>query len=214
VSVDTSTLYVVAAPSGAGKTSLVRELLARNPDMGVAISHTTRPPRPGEALDQHYHFVTEERFLDMVREDRFIEHARVFGYLYGTSRAAVEKLRAAGKSIILEIDVQGAEQVRRAIHDCITIFILPPSKSTLRSRLHARGQDAPDVIEGRLAASLEELSHYDEFDFLIVNDDFDQALADLESIIRLRPAALSLAAQKQNLGALLQHLLSEQPLTG
>lgn len=208
-SVTPGTLYVISAPSGAGKTSLVRELLARNGDMGVAISHTTRPPRPGEASDQHYHFVSEERFLEMVNEECFIEHALVFGYRYGTSKEALETLRAAGKRVILEIDVQGAEQVRSSLPGCISVFILPPSKATLRARLHARGQDAPQTIEKRLAASLEELSHYRDFDYLIVNDDFDRALGDLEAIIRQKPDRFSLKAQEIALRELLASLLSE-----
>lgn len=207
-SVNPGTLYVVSAPSGTGKTSLVRELLARNDDMGVAISHTTRPPRPGEAGDQHYHFVSEPRFLEMVKEECFIEHALVFGYLYGTSKQAVAKLRAQGKRIILEIDVQGAAQVRAFMPGCISIFILPPSKAALRSRLHGRGQDVHRIIEMRLAASLEELSHYRDFDYLIVNDDFDQALCDLEAIIRQEPERFSLQAQEATLRELLASLLS------
>lgn len=202
------TVFVIAAPSGAGKTSLVRELLARNRDLGVAISHTTRPQRPGEESGRHYHFVTPETFQQMVAKDCFIEHATVFGHLYGTSKESVVELQRAGKHILLEIDWQGAAQVRSSIAGCTSVFILPPSIDALRERLHSRGQDEPHIIERRLAASLEELSHYHDFDYLIVNDLFDEAVADLESIIRGDPPHLRVTAQQESLKGLLAQLLS------
>jgi len=177
------TLYIVAAPSGAGKTSLVKKLVETTAGVELSISHTTRPPRPGEEQGVHYHFVTLAAFEAMIAEDAFLERAQVFGNRYGTSRAAVLEQLQAGQDVILEIDWQGARQVRTLLPDSLTIFILPPSREVLRERLAGRGQDSAEVIEQRMAAALSELSHYAEFDYLVVNDDFGTALDALRAIL-------------------------------
>ncbi|MEM1230297.1 MAG: guanylate kinase [Pseudomonadota bacterium] len=178
-------LLVVAAPSGAGKTSLVRALLETDPKVRVAVSHTTRPIRPGEADGVNYHFVDLPDFERLIAEDAFVEHAEVFGNRYGTSKAALASSLAGGQDVVLEIDWQGARQVRTAFPDTVaSIFILPPSLATLKQRLTGRGQDAPAVIEARMAKAVAEISHYADFDYLVVNDDFDTAAAELASIVR------------------------------
>ena len=179
-------LYVVAAPSGGGKTSLIRALLEKDERVSLSVSHTTRAPRPGELTGIHYHFVDDETFVRMVEENAFLEHAQVFDYRYGTGRDAVSRKLAAGYDVILDIDWQGARQIRENFPGCCTIFILPPSLATLRKRLAKRGQDSDDVIERRMKDAKAEISHSSEFDFVIVNDDFDDALADLQSIVRHR----------------------------
>lgn len=177
-------LYVVAAPSGGGKTSLIKSLLARDDAVRLSVSHTTRPPRPGEQDQVHYHFVDAERFSRLVSEDAFLEHADVYDHRYGTGREAVESQLAQGFDVILDIDWQGARQIRSSFPACVSIFILPPSLETLRQRLRNRGQDSEEVIEKRMQKARAEIAHWDEFDFLIINDDFQAALADLQSIIR------------------------------
>jgi len=177
------TLYIVTAPSGAGKTSLVKSLVETTPGVVVSVSHTTRPPRPGEQDGVHYHFVSPATFEAMQAEGAFLEHAQVFGNRYGTSRAAVMAQLAAGLDVILEIDWQGARQVRGLMPDSATIFILPPSRTTLRQRLAGRGQDSAEIIEQRMAAALDELSHYAEFDYLVINDEFPVALEALRAIV-------------------------------
>jgi len=177
-------LYVVAAPSGGGKTSLISALLARDDRIKLSVSHTTRPPRPGEQDGVHYHFIDEATFLDLVAQDAFLEYAEVFDHHYGSGRQAVEQQLAAGNDVILDIDWQGARQIRRAFPACCSIFIIPPSLAVLRQRLTKRGQDSASVIQRRMRDAQAEISHWDEFDFLIVNDDFDQALSDLHSIVR------------------------------
>lgn len=179
----TGTLYTVSAPSGAGKTSLVNALIQRCHDLRVSVSHTTRTIRPGEEDGVNYHFVDETQFLAMLERTEFLEHARVFGNLYGTSQLWVEEQLAAGVDVILEIDWQGAAQVKRLLPDTRAIFILPPSRATLEERLNARGQDDEAIIAGRMAEAVEEMSHYVEGDFLVVNDDFDQALEELQAIV-------------------------------
>jgi len=179
----TGTLYIVAAPSGAGKTSLVKSLVETTSDVVVSISHTTRPPRPGEQDGVQYHFITLPSFETMIAQGAFLEHAQVFGNRYGTSRAAVLAKLQAGLDVILEIDWQGAQQVRKQLPDSPSIFILPPSRDALRQRLAGRGQDSPEVIERRMAAALDELSHYVEFDYLVINDQFETALTELSAII-------------------------------
>lgn len=182
-------LFVVSAPSGGGKTSLVNALLQRDPRVALSVSHTTRAPRPGEQGGVHYHFIDPDTFDRMVGEDAFLEHANVFGNLYGTGREQVERQLAAGKDVLLDIDWQGARQVRRSYPAARTIFILPPSLAELRQRLVGRGQDSAEVIERRMQAARDEISHAGEFDFLVVNDDFEAALDDLHSIVRRgRPA--------------------------
>jgi guanylate kinase len=180
---NTGTLYIVAAPSGAGKTSLVKSLVETTPGVVVSVSHTTRPPRPGEQDGAHYHFVSPATFDAMLAKDAFLEHAQVFGNRYGTSRAAVSARLEAGLDVILEIDWQGARQVRALEPDSTTIFVLPPSREALRQRLANRGQDSPEIIEQRMAAALDELSHYAEFDYLVVNDEFSAALEALRAIV-------------------------------
>lgn len=177
-------LYVVAAPSGTGKTSLTRALLQTVPDIDISISCTTRPKRPGEEHGKHYFFVTTDEFERMIAEQAFLEYAEVFGHYYGTSKQWVEKHLQAGKDVILEIDWQGAQQVRRVFPQSVHIFILPPSAALLRQRLHTRQQDSVAVIEQRLAAASNEVTHYAEFDYIVVNDQFDVALADLQMIIK------------------------------
>lgn len=176
------TLFVVSAPSGAGKTSLVARCLEDNPQLSVCISHTTRAPRPGEVNDKNYHFIDKELFESMIVEGAFLESATVFGNYYGTSQAEVEKQLAADKDLILEIDWQGAQQIRKQIKNIVSIFIVPPSMAVLKKRLQDRAQDAPEVIEARLAEAREEMSHYPEFDYLVVNEDFELAAKELNAI--------------------------------
>ncbi|HEY6942762.1 guanylate kinase [Dokdonella sp.] len=176
-------LYIVAAPSGAGKSSLVNALLEREPGIALSISHTTRPPRPNDRDGEHYHFVNRGVFERMVADGSFLEHAEVFGNLYGTSRAAVEPLLAQGRDVLLEIDWQGARQVRAAMPDCISVFILPPSRAELERRLRNRASDDAVAIARRLAESRDEVAHAGDFDYLVVNDQFADALADLRAIV-------------------------------
>lgn len=198
------TLFVISAPSGAGKTSLVSEMLRQDSALGVSISHTTRPMRDGEQDGVNYHFVSRETFEAMIARGDFLEHANVFGNYYGTSQTWVRDTLASGQDVILEIDWQGAEQVRRLIPDCVGIFIVPPSAEILRERLVGRGTDAPEVVERRLAEAAEECRHAGEFDYLVVNDDFQMALADLLAIARTR--RLTMARQRVRHQALLAGL--------
>lgn len=177
-------LYVVSAPSGGGKTSLIKALLERDDRVALSVSHTTRPPRPGEQNSVHYYFVDDERFEKLAGEGAFLEHARVFGHRYGTGRDAVERQMADGFDVLLDIDWQGARQVRASFPAARSIFVLPPSLAALRERLRRRGQDTDDVIENRMRSARAELSHAREFDHLLINDDFEAALDDLQSIIR------------------------------
>ncbi len=178
------TLYVISAPSGAGKTSLVSGMLQEDARLGVSVSHTTRPMREGEQNGVNYHFVSRDEFEAMIGRGDFLEHADVFGNYYGTSQVWVRETLAKGQDVILEIDWQGAEQVRRLIPECVGIFVVPPSADILRERLIGRGTDAPEVIERRLTEAEEECCHAVEFDYLVVNDDFDQALLELLCIVR------------------------------
>jgi len=177
-------LFVVAAPSGGGKTSLIKALIDRDKQVRLSVSHTTRPPRPAEKDGVHYHFIDEPTFLNLAARDAFLEHARVFDHYYGTGREAVEKQLEAGYNVILDIDWQGARQIRASFPSCCSIFIVPPSLEVLRQRLTARGQDSEEVIQRRMQDARAEISHWSEFDFLIVNDNFGEALEDLHSIIR------------------------------
>ncbi len=177
------TLFIISAPSGAGKTSLVNQILGRMENIQASISHTTRDCRPGEQDGINYHFVSHDSFLSMIGNNAFLEHAEVFGNFYGTSEQWVKNTLAAGTDVILEIDWQGAEQVRRKFAKSKSIFILPPSKKALRERLNGRGQDDADVIAKRIAAATEEMSHYVEADYLVINDDFAVASDELEAII-------------------------------
>jgi guanylate kinase len=178
------TLFVVAAPSGAGKSTLVNALLEREPAISLSVSHTTRPPRTGELYGRHYYFVERGEFEREVAEGIFLEHAEVHGNLYGTSRNTVQGLLAQGRDVLLEIDWQGAAQIRRAKPDCVSVFILPPSRVELERRLRGRGSDTAEVIERRLRNSRGEIAHAHEFDYILINDVFDDALADLQSIVR------------------------------
>jgi len=177
-------LFIVTAPSGAGKSSLIAALLRDDPRMRLSISHTTRAPRPGEMNGREYHFVDEATFLAMLGRGEFLESAEVHGHRYGTSHAALARAIKDGHDLVLEIDWQGADQVRRLHPDSISVFILPPSLEELERRLRARGQDAEAVIRRRLANAREELPHAPEFDYVIINKDFDVALADLLAIVR------------------------------
>ncbi|MDC0953142.1 guanylate kinase [Porticoccaceae bacterium] len=177
------TLFIISAPSGAGKTSLVAEILARMDNIQASVSHTTRACRPGEVDGVNYHFVSQSVFAHMVADNAFFEHAEVFGNFYGTSEQWVRDTLNRGTDVILEIDWQGAAQVRQKFPNNKSIFILPPNKKALRERLNGRGQDKAEVIEQRIAAATEEMSHYVEADYLVVNDDFTTARRELESII-------------------------------
>lgn len=177
-------LYAVAAPSGGGKTSLIAALLRLDDHLRLSVSHTTRPPRNGEVDGQHYYFVSDAEFDQLVAEDAFLEHARVYDHRYGTGREQVQRHLDQGFDVMLDIDWQGAAQIRRSFPQCRSIFILPPSLEELHRRLLSRGQDSADIIERRMQKARSELSHAREFDYLIVNDDFDSALHDLHSIIR------------------------------
>ena len=177
-------LYVIVAPSGAGKSSLVNALLEREPDIGLSISYTTRPPRPGEESGREYFFVTREEFISMIARGEFLEHAEVYGNLYGTSRLWIEKTRAEGSDVLLEIDWQGARAVKKLFRDMTYIYIRPPSFEVLRERLIKRGKDSKKVIAQRLAAAREDLKHVHEADYVIINEDFSVALTDLQSVVR------------------------------
>lgn len=200
------TLYTVSAPSGAGKTSLVAALVKSNPEVCVSISHTTRPMRPGEKDGVNYHFVDHTTFENMLEEGAFLEHARVFKNLYGTSQQWVVETLQQGMDVILEIDWQGAEQVRRLMPDTISLFILPPSLASLRQRLTGRGQDDSSVIEARMNEAISEISHYVEADYLIINDDFTTALAQFQALITSQH--LSLPRQAEKHATLLRELLA------
>jgi guanylate kinase len=179
-------LFVISAPSGAGKTTLVRALMEREPDLRFSVSYTTRGQRPGEQDGQHYFFVTPETFRQMIADGAFLEHAQVFDNYYGTSRAQVETLLAGGHGVVLEIDWQGARQVRAAMPDSVGIFILPPSRGELERRLRGRGTDSEVVIRRRLADAAVDIAHWSEFQFVVVNDDFTVALRALSEVVRGR----------------------------
>ena len=198
-------LFVIAAPSGAGKTSLVKALLERRPQLHVSVSHTTRPRRPTEVHGREYYFVTEPEFQQLVDRGQFLEHARVFDNHYGTARAPVETQLAQGSSVVLEIDWQGARQVRDAMPECSTIFVLPPSRRALEERLRQRATDSDAVIARRLRDAVSDMTHWHEFDYVIVNEDFEKAVADLVRIVDGRGEDLE--AQRPQLQALLAELL-------
>jgi guanylate kinase len=188
-------LFIVAAPSGAGKTSLVNAVLKQDSALALSISYTTRAPRPGEVDHREYHFVAEAEFVAMIERGEFLEHALVFGNRYGTSARWIQQQTAAGRDLVLEIDWQGAEQVRRLIPGAVGIFILPPTMEELERRLRNRAQDSDAVIQQRLIAARDEISHAGEFDYVIINKDFDVALADLAAVVRA--SRLQLARQRQ-----------------
>lgn len=176
-------LFILSAPSGAGKSSLINALLERHSDMRVSVSHTTRAPRPGEEHAVHYHFVSQDEFKQVIAKDGFLEWAQVFDNYYGTSKQSIEQQLAEGIDVFLDIDWQGARQIRKIVSEVRTVFIVPPSKQALESRLNNRGQDSDKIIAERMAKAQSETSHYNEYDYLIVNDDFDTALYQLETIV-------------------------------
>lgn len=176
-------LFIVSAPSGAGKTSLVTALLKSNKQIDVSVSYTTRAPRPGETEGKEYHFVSRETFLAMAKHGDFLESAEVYGNLYGTSQSWIEAETANGRDILLEIDWQGAAQVRQVFPDCISIFILPPSMEALETRLKGRGQDSAEIIAQRMHAAQGDIAHVAEFDYVIINDKLDEALQQLNAIV-------------------------------
>ncbi len=199
------TLFIVAAPSGAGKSSIVNACLARDPNIALSISFTSRAARPGERHAQHYHFIGADEFQRMIDAGDFFEHALVHGDLKGTARQSVEPQLAAGRDVLLEIDWQGARQVREKVPDAVGIFILPPSREALEERMRKRGQDSDDTIVRRLAAAHEEMSHYHEFDYVIVNEIFDTAVAEMCSIFTA--SRLRRDAQAQRHAAMIDSLL-------
>jgi len=200
-----ATLFIVSAASGAGKTSLVKALLEQDPKIAVSVSHTTRAARPGEEEGKNYFFVDKTRFSSMVESGAFIEHAQVFDNFYGTSESEVRRLLAEGTDVILEIDWQGAAQVREKFEAAVGVFILPPSTRELQNRLQGRGQDSDEVIQRRMRDAVSEMSHYVEFDYLIVNDEFDHALQELSELVRVK--RLQTSRQAIKLQALLGDLL-------
>ena len=178
------TLYIVSAPSGAGKTSLLKVLVDGRDDLNVCVSHTTRAPRPGEKTGVHYHFVSVDNFQQMIAGNEFLEHAQVFDNFYGTAESSVRTELEAGRDVILEIDWQGARQVRERFPEAVSIFIVPPSVEALRERLSGRGQDSDEIIERRMRDAMSEMSHHQEYDYIVVNDVFDVAVEDLRAIVR------------------------------
>jgi len=202
------TLFIVSAPSGAGKTSLVKALLKRLSDVVVSVSHTTREPRSGEQGGVDYHFVAKSEFEAMVAAGDFLEYARVFDNFYGTSRAAVAEQLEAGRDVILEIDWQGARQVRSLAPQAVSVFILPPSRETLRQRLTARGQDSEQVIERRMRDAISEMSHYGEYHYLVFNDDFEHAVAELRALFVAQRLRREVQEQRHAVG--LRALLEPQ----
>lgn len=200
------TLYVISAPSGAGKTSLVKALLDTTNGIKVSVSHTTRPIRPGEQDGVDYHFVDNDAFQALLNRADFLEHAQVFTNYYGTSKSWVDAQLANDIDVILEIDWQGAQQIRKLIPESIGIFVLPPSRDALEQRLRNRAQDSDNVIEHRMSQAIEEISHFVEYDYVVINDDFDVALNHLKSIVTAQ--RLTLTGQTQRQHALLDNLLN------
>jgi guanylate kinase len=199
-------LFVIAAPSGAGKTSLVRALLERKPELHVSISYTTRKKRPTEEDGREYHFVSVIEFQQLVAQGQFLEYAQVFDNFYGTGRRPVEAELAHGNDVVLEIDWQGAQQVRKSLPECVTIFILPPSRSSLEERLRNRRTDSEEVIARRLRDAVGDMSHWNEFNYVVVNDDFERAVGDLKSLVEGHGGQLT--AGRPELRALLGTLLA------
>ena len=202
-------LFVVTAASGTGKTSLLAALRKQRPDLVVSVSHTTRPMRPGERDGENYYFVEREAFETLIANSQFLESAEVFGHLYGTSLNEIDRIKASGRSTLLEIDWQGALQIKEQLPEAQLIFLLPPSLDALRTRLLGRGQDSSEVIEQRLSMSVSEISQYPAFDYLVVNDSFDLALSQLDDIISGRGGAFRRDVQEMAQGELLTELLTE-----
>ncbi|TPE53439.1 guanylate kinase [Maribrevibacterium harenarium] len=201
-------LFILSAPSGAGKSTLYKALLKADPQVRISVSHTTRAPRAGEEHGREYFFVDVDTFLDMIAEDAFFEHAQVFDNYYGTSKQAIFDMLDQGLDVILEIDWQGARQVRQLYPEAIGVFILPPSLGALQERLDGRGTDSQEVIERRMAKAVSEMSHYDEYDFVVINDNFDTAFAQLQSIFSAMRTRRGIIQQIH--GDLLNDLLSAQ----
>lgn len=201
------TLYVISAPSGAGKTSLVKALLAQDKQVRVSVSHTTRAMRSGEVDGQDYNFVSMDTFDGMIEKGQFLEYADVFTNKYGTSRLWVEEQLQQGMDVILEIDWQGAQQIRQQMPACTSIFILPPSNTELRKRLTGRGTDSEEVINHRMSEAKSEMSHYNEYEYLLINDDFDATLQELQAVFSAQ--RLKLTPQQQKHATMLAGLLSE-----
>jgi len=199
------TLFIFSAPSGAGKTSLVTALIEQTEQLMVSVSHTTRAMREGEVDGTHYHFIDVPAYRQMVEEKAFVEHAQVFDNFYGTSQAAIESKLVEGLDVILEIDWQGARQVRERMRST-SVFILPPSKPALRERLQGRGTDNEEIIDRRMRDAISEMQHYDEYDYIVVNDDFDTALEEIKAIVT--SSRLHESRQKAQLSALLAQLLA------
>lgn len=205
---DLGKLFIVAAPSGGGKTSLVHKLVMDLPDIEVSISHTTRSKRPNETPGQDYFFIEESAFLTMIEADKFVEHAHVFNHYYGTSKAQIQERLKNGIDVVLDIDWQGAQQIRDGFPNSVSIFVIPPSLEVLKDRLQSRKQDAEDVIEHRMQQAKDELSHYHEFDYLIVNDEFEKAARDLQAIVVAHRLQMKRQACKQR--QLLSFLLASK----
>ncbi|MFK0312235.1 guanylate kinase [Pseudomonas sp. NPDC090233] len=199
------TLYIVSAPSGAGKTSLVNALIKADKRVSVSVSHTTRNKRPGEEHGVNYHFVSHDEFKALIDEKDFLEHAEVFGNFYGTSRSALQQVLDRGDDLILEIDWQGARQVRELMPEARSIFILPPSQEALRQRLDGRGQDSEEIIAGRMKEAVSEMEHYNEYEYVIINDNFDEALEELKAVFVAN--RLLLKKQQQRHETLLKQLI-------
>lgn len=199
-------IFIVSAPSGAGKTSLVKALLEADHQVKLSVSYTTRAPRPGEVEGAHYHFVSMDDFMAMLNRGDFLESAEVYGNRYGTSQRWIEAQVATGVDILLEIDWQGAAQVRKLMPQAISIFVLPPSPAALRERLTGRGQDSEQIIAGRLAAAREDMSHVSEFDYVIINDDFTAAVLELQAVVKA--SRLTLSKQMAKNGALIESLFA------
>jgi guanylate kinase len=202
----TGTLYVFSAPSGAGKTTLVKALLEQTDDIGVSVSHTTRVSRSGEFDGKDYNFVSQDQFKALIDQNAFLEHAQVFDNFYGTSQIWVEQELSAGRDVILEIDWQGAKQIRQQMPNMISVFILPPSREELLKRLTGRGTDEQSIIDRRMQDAVSEMSHYSEFDYLIINDDFATALQELLAVVLARRQRTTVQSQKQQI--LLENLLN------
>ena len=199
-------LFILSAPSGAGKSSLIHALLGQHADMQLSVSHTTRKPRPGESDGVHYHFTSVDEFKKLIAQGEFLEWAEVFGNYYGTSRRAIEQVLAQGRDVFLDIDWQGARQIKQQVPSVRSIFILPPNVAELERRLNQRGQDSQEVIQKRMQQARSEISHVVEYDYVLVNDDFQQCLSDLQHVVLSH--RLSLQKQQQRQQALLTELLA------